>query len=58
MGGNVKDGASPEGFEEHVGVIEALKDTYTSAEDDVQVIQAIHDAYDQVKEVVSQERRG
>ena len=37
-------------FEEHVGVIAALKENYTGT-DDGMVIQAIHDVYDHIKDL-------
>lgn len=41
-------------FDEHLGVISALEENYTQAEEDFQMIQAIHDVYDHMKDLCRQ----
>lgn len=41
-------------FDEHLGVISALEENYTHAEEDFHMIQAIHDVYDHMKDLCRQ----
>lgn len=41
-------------FDEHLGVIAALEENYTHAEEDFHMIQAIHDVYDHMKDLCRQ----
>lgn len=41
-------------FGEHLGVISALEENYTQAEEDFHMIQAIHDVYDHMKDLCRQ----
>ena len=41
-------------FEEHLVVIEALKESYEDGQEDAQGIQALHDVYEHIKDLVKQ----